>query len=468
MADCNEKPFAAASSQRRETEGEGEITYRNLFDAIDEGFCIIEVLFDGNDVAIDYRFVEVNASFERQTGLVDAVGKRMREFAPDHEEHWFEIYGRVARTGVSERFENSAARLGHYYEVYAFRVGDPAERRVGVLFKDIAERKRMEDALRDSEERFRVLVESWAQAVWETDPRGVATTDSPTWRQYTGQSLEQWRDGGWTAAVHPDEQADALRQWRDALATGSVLDVEVRIRAADGGYTWTNVRAAPTRGVDGAVRKWVGMNIDVSARRAVENQRRLLHDELNHRVKNTLAVVQSMARRTFNRETIAQASRAAFEGRLNALATAHDLLTYRHWERASLADIAKATAATCGPDGDRIFIAGPPVVLSPAQAVSMTMALHELCTNAIKYGALSNDEGTVDVEWRVSEGPPQRFDLAWRERGGPPVEEPTARGFGSMMIEQALAYDLGADVGLEFRPEGLTCTIAGPLSGMAG
>jgi PAS domain S-box-containing protein len=121
-----------------------EEKYRTLFESIDEGFCVIEVLFDDADHPLDYRFVEVNPAFEKQTGIENAVGRRMREIAPQHEEHWFRIYGRVALTGEPLRFKNSAAALGRYYDVYAFRIGQPEERRVAILFNDITERKQTE------------------------------------------------------------------------------------------------------------------------------------------------------------------------------------------------------------------------------------------------------------------------------------------------------------------------------------
>jgi len=130
--------------QAEEELKKNERKYRTLFDAIDEGFCIIEVIFDENEKPIDYRFLEINPAFERQTGLIDAEGKRMRELAPLHEEHWFEVYGRIALTGEPARFENPAAQLGRWYDVYAFRVGQPEERQVAVLFNDITERKRAE------------------------------------------------------------------------------------------------------------------------------------------------------------------------------------------------------------------------------------------------------------------------------------------------------------------------------------
>ncbi len=123
---------------------QSEAKYRTLFNSIDEGFCLIEVLFDETGKAFDYRFLEANPAFEKHTGLVDAIGKTVRQLVPQHEAHWFEIYGEIALTGVPARFENSAAELGRFYDVYAFRVGEPHDRKVAVLFKDISDRKRRE------------------------------------------------------------------------------------------------------------------------------------------------------------------------------------------------------------------------------------------------------------------------------------------------------------------------------------
>jgi diguanylate cyclase (GGDEF)-like protein/PAS domain S-box-containing protein len=137
------------TSQKRAEEALASASdrYRTLFNAIDEGFCIVEVIFDDNTKPVDYRFLEINPSFERQTGLIDAEGKRMRELAPKHEEHWFEIYGKIALTGEPARFQNRAEQLHRWYDVYAFRVGRPENRQVAILFNDITERKKTEDAL---------------------------------------------------------------------------------------------------------------------------------------------------------------------------------------------------------------------------------------------------------------------------------------------------------------------------------
>src|SRR5262249_42757837 len=149
-----------ANEQLRESEEK----YRALFDSIDEGFCVIEVLFDDADNALDYRFLEVNRVFEKQTGISNAVGRRMREIAPAHEEHWFQIYGQIVLTGEPRRFENPAGALGRFYDVYAFRFGKPEQRQVAVLFNDITERKRVEQALRLSEAKFSGIVSIAADA----------------------------------------------------------------------------------------------------------------------------------------------------------------------------------------------------------------------------------------------------------------------------------------------------------------
>ncbi|OKO88159.1 hypothetical protein AC629_10760 [Bradyrhizobium sp. NAS80.1] len=143
---------------------ESEQNYRTLFESIDEGFCAIEVLFDQNEKPVDYRFLQISPSFERRTGIKNTVDRRMREIAPQHEEHWFEIYGRIALTGEPMPFENEAKQLGRWYDVYAFRVEDPKRRRVGILFNDITERKRAEAEARDSERRYREVQAELAHA----------------------------------------------------------------------------------------------------------------------------------------------------------------------------------------------------------------------------------------------------------------------------------------------------------------
>jgi PAS domain S-box-containing protein len=148
---------------------ESEERYRNLFEMMDEGFCVVEVLFDERNKPVDYRFLEVNAAFEAQTGMVDAMGKLMREFAPDHEEHWFQIYGNIALTGISTHFENEAKALNRYYDVHAYRVGDPEQRRVAIIFNDISKIKRAEQEIQASRAKLESIVNSAMDVVISID-----------------------------------------------------------------------------------------------------------------------------------------------------------------------------------------------------------------------------------------------------------------------------------------------------------
>jgi PAS domain S-box-containing protein len=202
----------------------------------------------------------------------------------------------------------------------------------------------------------------------------------------------------------------------------------------------------------------------VLERKRTEEHQRLLLNELNHRVKNTLAVIQSIAQQTFRGDAAAPDARQAFESRLTALAAAHDLLTGRNWEAASLLDVIDRAGIGCGVGNERITIQGEDIELAPRTAVSISMALHELCTNAVKYGALSNEEGRVTVAWTLAgEAGGRRLSLRWSEQGGPPVPPPARRGFGSRMIERGLAAELGGTAELLFRPEGVVCRVEAPL-----
>jgi two-component sensor histidine kinase len=189
-----------------------------------------------------------------------------------------------------------------------------------------------------------------------------------------------------------------------------------------------------------------------------------LLDELNHRVKNTLAIVQAMARQSFKGETLPKAARDAFEGRLAAYAAAHSLLTRKNWESADLHDLAAEAFQASASAKHRITINGPPVTLGPRQALAIAMAFHELGANAIKYGALAIDRGHVEVTWELTEGVNPRLKLEWRERDGPPVKPPTHSGFGTLMIQKALAHELQGEARLDFLPNGLHCIIAAPLN----
>lgn len=249
---------------------QSEEKYRTLFDSIDEGYCIIKMLYDDTGKATDWRFIEVNRAFELNNGLYNAQGKTIRELAPDIEPKWVEIYNSVAQTGQSLRFEEDSIALGRTFTLYAFPIGNPAEHLVAVIFTDISENKRTETTLRQSEARFRKLLEGIAHCFWETDAEGSIVNDSPSWRKYTGQTLDEWLGYGWLNAIHPDDRAYAERQWREAVAAVRMVNAEFRIITRDGSYRYNNVRAVPLQNSKGNIEKWVGMNIDIEEGKRTE------------------------------------------------------------------------------------------------------------------------------------------------------------------------------------------------------
>jgi PAS domain S-box-containing protein len=256
-----------------------EEKYRTLYESIDEGFCTIEILFDENDKPIDYRFLEVNPSFEKQAGIKGAQGRRMREIAPAHEEHWFEIFGKIALTGEPMRFENVAAQLNRWYDVYAFRVGQPQERKVAVLFNDITERKQAEVKSRESERRFRLLAESIPHHVWTFRPDGTLGYWNQRLIDYTGLAPEELRLGGW-AALHPDCVAGVQAGWQQAWAHGTDYEMEQRMRGREGNYRRFLCRAVAVQDEQERVAEWVGTNTDVEELRQTEDALRTTQAEL--------------------------------------------------------------------------------------------------------------------------------------------------------------------------------------------
>ena len=449
----------AAEALRRSEE-----RYRFLFDAIDAGLCVIEVLFDEHGAPVDYVFEEVNAAFERQTGLSQAVGKRMRELTPGHEQRWFEVYGRVALTGEPARFEGAAAALGRWFDVYAFRVGEPAERRVAVLFKDIAERKQAEERVRESESRLRRLFQQAPGFMcFLREPAHIFEFVNEAFLQLVGR-----RDllGRPVREALPELEGQGFFERLDrAFGSGEAFvarSMKALLRRSPGGpleERFVDFIYQPITDLQGKVSGIFVQGSDVTERKLAEMNLQLLVDELDHRVKNILATVQSIAHQTLPQDDAAK----ALAGRLSALARAHGLLAQDRWEGAGLRALVEATLAPYPPE--QIELGGEDVMLEPKAAQVLSMVLHELATNAAKYGALSTSNGRLGVTWSAEETPEgRRLTLGWTEHGGPPVKEPERSGFGSRLIRQGVAYELRGQTLLEFRPDGLRCILFVPIS----
>jgi two-component sensor histidine kinase len=209
---------------------------------------------------------------------------------------------------------------------------------------------------------------------------------------------------------------------------------------------------------NGTQSEGVAFVLDLTERKQAEERLKVMVAELNHRVKNTLATVMTIASQTFHATSSPEAFREAFQGRLKALAKTHDILNRTCWTGVRLRELVnEELAPLIGGDERRIELSGDDIVLGPIAAVTLGMAFHELAVNAAKYGALSVPDGRIQVSWQA--GAAGRLRLTWRETAGPRVHPPSRRGFGSKMIEQVLSSELRGEVRLDFPPQGLRCTM---------
>jgi PAS domain S-box-containing protein len=327
---------------------------------------------------------------------------------------------------------------------------------------DVTTAKLAEQALRESEATMHLALETGKLSPWRWDMRngefiaGGGSSDifgnAPGAATSAGDVLDR---------VHPDDLDRTRRATDQGIESRRSFDLEYRIKGASGAYEWLSTHIQPIFDEDGLT-YLIGVSQIVTDRKRAELHRQLLVNELNHRVKNTLAIVQGIAQQSFKDDRVPAELRRAFEGRLAALAAAHNLLTRENWEAAPLRRIVEDAVRPFGLE--RFAIDGPELRLAPKPAVSIALALHELATNAAKYGALSSDAGRVTVGWHVDNGAGDAtFALLWQERDGPPVAPPKRRGFGSRLIERGLAAELEGEARVDYEPQGVRCSILAPL-----
>jgi PAS domain S-box-containing protein len=335
---------------------------------------------------------------------------------------------------------------------------------VGMRTAAAVERARGERAVRDSEALLRAIGESSAELIFAKDREHRLIYANPATLKAIGRSRDEAigrTEREWYA--DPAEAEAIIATDNQVMQSGKVQRFEQQFTPPGGNKRIYESTKAAMRDHGGDVIGVVGVSTDITERHRDQAHLNLLVAELNHRVKNTLAIVQSLAHKTFRGAGIEATARTAFDGRLAALATAHNLLTRERWEATDLETVVVETLAAQVNDPTSVSIRGPSVRLDPKTAVSIAMALHELATNAIKYGALSVDGGHVTVRWSSGSADEPRLLLDWRESGGPKVTAPTTRGFGSRMIERALASELRGKVTLKFLADGLHCAIDAPL-----
>jgi DNA-binding response OmpR family regulator len=328
-------------------------------------------------------------------------------------------------------------------------------------------------ALHQTEQQLEFALDAARMGSWELDfsTGHIATSDYCRVNFGLGPDdpVDHYDDVA--ARVHPDDREARQHAIDLAIQSGGDLDFEYRTLKPAGEIGWVLVRG---RGIyqEGRPVRMAGVSLDITKRKADENRLRLLLDELNHRVKNTLVTVQSIALQTRRFVSEPSGFDKTFLARLDALGRAHELLSETSWEGATLDDILGRTLAPYAAEGapeDHITLSGPKIRLGPNAAVTLNMAFHELATNAAKYGSLTVALGQIAVEWKISNGETgQVIEIDWRETNGPAVSAPRRRGFGSRLIEQGLIHELDGEAELVFRPEGLWCRMKLPLSPKLG
>jgi PAS domain S-box-containing protein len=333
------------------------------------------------------------------------------------------------------------------------------------LAKTVADRERRlvesETRLKERERYLSVVLDRVPAGIMQTAPDGRYVFVNRGFCELTGRSREEVTGLHFEAITHPDDVAKNIELFAKATKTGQSYSLRKRYVRPDGSTVWTEVTVTrlddPEEGV-------LSIVVDLTDRLHAEEQQKLLVNELNHRVKNTLASVQALAHMTKRHASSIDDFYAAFSDRLRALSNTHNLLTGGLWESASLHDlISSELQPYAGGDAARVRISGAPVGLKPYHAINLGMVFHELATNAVKYGALSARAGRTAVTWSVDGADGGReLTVHWQETDGPPVQEPDRKGFGSRLIEETVQA-LGGTVEIRFLPGGLACSIHLPL-----
>ena len=438
---------------------------------------------DGRILQYNTRAVEIWGRQPEAGETHDAFRARVKYFRPDGTQAETSPLATVLTTGLPVRdVERRVERPDGSQMVVSVNI-EPLRNARGDLIGavqcmvDVSDRERMTGALeesrrhaREQEQRLAATYEHAAIGIAEITPEGHFVRVNEAICTITGRSREELMGGKLFRFTHPDD-VDADRQAFQKQVAGELqfYSMEKRFRRPDGRVIWIAVRSSPVRSADGRLLYLVRVLQDITERKQAELRQKLLVDELNHRVKNTLATVQSLASQTARSTSNPKDFSNAFEGRLIALSKAHDQLTRHHWENADLRELLSGSLAPyAAASRDRIVLRGEDLVLRPRAVLTLAMAVHELTTNAAKYGALSAPGGRIEVQWEKAETDGRKIlRLDWRESGGPQVKVPERRSFGSRLIEGSVKAELGGTAKLIYAPDGLRCEMLIPWAAAA-
>lgn len=420
---------------------------------------------------LDGKILSWNPAAERIFGWTAAemIGQSIRRIIPEERQsEEDDILARVERGENSIQLRTERIRKDGtlvHLEIMVSPVKDREGRIIGAskIGRDVTREVETRRALNAAETRFRLMADNIAQLAWIADAKGWMFWYNKRWFDYTGTTQQDVEGNGWRDQIHPDHLERVEQHVARCLEEGVEWEDTFPIRAADGTYGWFLSRAVPLRDKSsGDIVCWFGTATDITERRAAERQIELLLMEVNHRSRNLLTVVQSLAERTAEHS---EDFLPRLRERIAGLAANQDVLVKRNWRQVPLSELVDAQLTFLEDRLEQVERDGPEVIIQPGAAESLSMALHEMATNAEKYGALSVPEGRVTIRWRIEPGKGEpRFVLTWEESGGPPVAPPTQRGFGSRVIEDVPARKLRADVECSYDPAGFRFSLACPVS----
>ena len=430
-------------------------------------------IIDSSDAAIftlglDRRIMTWNAAAERIFGwsATEMVGQTLDVIIPEpsrQKPDW--ITPKILageRTGKIEvvRLRKDGSPVNIAALVSPLR--NAADEIIGssTIARDITEELLSRSALNEAKSRFGLVADNISQLVWIAHPDGAIYWYNKRWFEYTGTTLDTMQGFGWRAVHHPDHVDRVTAMYISNMAAGAEWEDTFPLRNTDGQYRWFLTRCVPSRGADGAILSWFGTNTDVTALRDAEQRINVLMMEVNHRSKNLLSVVQSLARRT---AAAGEDFIPRLERRIGALSANQDVLVERNWSAVPLQELIAAQLKFLEQAAAQTQLSGPDVVIQPATAEALSMTLHELATNAEKFGAYSVPAGLVQLDWDVSGmGSDAEFVLRWTESGGPRVRQNGKPGFGSRLIREVPRGRLRGQVEIEFAPQGFRFTLRCP------
>jgi PAS domain S-box-containing protein len=442
-----------------------EATLRSFYANAPVPMGVVELVGDG--ILHIYDNPATCRFFHRPAGSTAGQRASAMGAPPAAIREWMNHYRACEARGEPVRFEYEHAgpdgRCWLSVSVAAIGLGPSGRTRFCYVAEDVTARKRAESALRASEERFAAIFRQAAAGLVQTDLDGRIVLANDRYCAILGRSREALLGLRVQDLTHPEDLPRNLALLCRTIETGEPFVIEKRYLRPDGTVVWVNNSISTVRDADGRPQGLLAVTLDVTARKRAEAQQTLLTAELSHRVKNTLAVVQAIASQTLRRASSPESFAESFGGRLRALASTHGLLTRTGWHPTDLRVVLQQAVGAHAVGPRRFEIEGPGLELPPKEILTLGLVLHELATNAAKYGALSTTGGRVSVRWALEGLPDRRYlRLVWIERNGPPVTTPVTRGFGIKLIGESVAYELGGTATLAFETAGLRCEIVIP------